>query len=96
MHQKNPLNEGVFLFIGLTQIDEIRGAGRDTRKAYSYMVTEYLGPRNKEVRYLRGSFRGWRYRVLVPLHSNYAGRGIRLSHETNFVNQKQNDEERTA
>jgi len=31
----------------------------DTRKAYSYMVTEYLGPRNKEVRYLRASYRGF-------------------------------------
>jgi hypothetical protein len=34
-------------------MDEIRGAGKAVRKAYSYTVTESQGPRNKEVRHLR-------------------------------------------
>ena len=33
-------------------MDEIRGAGKVVRKAYSYMLTEPLGTRNKEVRHL--------------------------------------------
>ena len=37
-------------------MDEIRGAGKVTRKAYSYTVTESLGPRNEEVRHLRRSY----------------------------------------
>jgi hypothetical protein len=34
-------------------MDEIRGAGKATRKTYSYTVTESQGSRNKEVRHLR-------------------------------------------
>jgi len=34
-------------------MDEIRGAGKAPRKAYSYMLTESQGPRNEEVRRLR-------------------------------------------
>jgi len=36
-------------------MDEIRGAGKATREAYSYTVTESQGPRNEEVRHLRRS-----------------------------------------
>lgn len=38
------------------QIDEIRGAGKVSREAYSYTVTEAQGHRNEEVRYLRRSY----------------------------------------
>ncbi|MDO8520716.1 MAG: HemK/PrmC family methyltransferase [bacterium] len=41
--------------LGPPQMDEIRGAGKATRKTYSYMLTEVQGPRNKEVRHLRRS-----------------------------------------
>ena len=37
-------------------MDEIRGAGKATRKTYSYMLTESLGSRNNEVRHLRKSY----------------------------------------
>jgi hypothetical protein len=43
--------------IGLTQMDEIRGAGKATKEAYSYTLTEVQGPRNKEVRHLRKSYK---------------------------------------
>ena len=36
-------------------MDEIRDAGKVSRKAYSYTVTEAQGPRNEEVRHLRRS-----------------------------------------
>ncbi len=39
--------------LGHPKMDEIRGAEKATRKAYSYMVTESQGTRNKEVRHLR-------------------------------------------
>jgi hypothetical protein len=45
------LYAGIFL-LGPTQIDEIRGAEKATRKTYSYTVTESQRLRNKEVRYL--------------------------------------------
>ena len=38
-------------------MDEIRDAGKATRKAYSYTVTASQGPRNEEVRHLRKSQR---------------------------------------
>jgi len=37
----------------LSEMDEIRDAGKVSRKAYSYTVTEAQGPRNEEVRHLR-------------------------------------------
>lgn len=42
-------------------MDEIRGAGKAPRKAYSYTSTESLGTRNKEVRHYRPS-----YKSVVP------------------------------
>ncbi len=38
---------------GFLQMSEIRGAGKVTKKTYSYMATETPGPRNEEVRHLR-------------------------------------------
>ena len=37
-------------------LGQILGAGKATRKAYSYTVTETQGPRNEEVRHLRRSY----------------------------------------
>ena len=39
-------------------MDEIRDAGKVSRKAYSYTVTEAQGPRNEEVRHLWRSYGG--------------------------------------
>jgi hypothetical protein len=42
-------------------MDEIRDAGKATKKAYSYTMTEVQGPRNDEVRQLRRSYQKYVY-----------------------------------
>ena len=42
--------------LGLSEMDEIRGAGKATRETYSHMLTELRCPRNEEVRHLRKSY----------------------------------------
>ena len=39
-------------------VGQIRDAGKVSRKAYSYTVTEAQGPRNEEVRHLWRSYGG--------------------------------------